>query len=158
MVTLRPMTSSEFEAYIPGLRESYARERAQNLRDSLESQLAEADKQLSELLPRGVQTPNHFLWQVMAEEEGTAIPTGVLWVFLDRTAQKAFIYDIQIDQPYQGKGYGGDTLTCLENELRPYAVRQIGLNVFGDNERAFRLYQKAGYYTVATHMQKDMTP
>jgi ribosomal protein S18 acetylase RimI-like enzyme len=158
MVTLRPMTSSEFEAYIPGLRESYARERAKNLSDSLDSQLAEADKQISGLLPQGVQTPNHFLWQVMAEEEGTLISVGVLWVFLDTAAQKAFIYDIQIDQPYQGKGYGGDTLACLENELRPYAVRQIGLSVFGDNERAFRLYQKAGYYIVATHMQRDMTP
>jgi ribosomal protein S18 acetylase RimI-like enzyme len=157
MVTLRPMTSSEFEAYIPGLRESYARERAQNLRDSLESQLVEADKQISELLPQGAETPNHFLWHVMAEEEGNSIPVGVLWVFLDREAQKAFIYDIQIDPPYQGKGYGGDTLACLENELRPYSVRQIGLNVFGDNARAFRLYQKAGYYIVATHMQKDTT-
>jgi ribosomal protein S18 acetylase RimI-like enzyme len=78
-------------------------------------------------------------------------------VYCIRAAQKAFIYDIQIDQPYQGKGYGGDTLACLENELRPYALRQIGLNIFGDNERAFRLYQKAGYYIVATHMQKDVT-
>jgi ribosomal protein S18 acetylase RimI-like enzyme len=158
MVTLRPMTSSEFAAYIAGLRESYARDRAKNLRDSLESQLAEADQQISELLPQGVQTPNHFLWQVIAEEEGASIPVGNLWVFVDTEARKAFIYDIQIDQPYQGKGYGGDTLTCLENELRPYAVRQIGLNVFGDNDSAFHLYQKAGYYIVATHMQKDMTP
>jgi ribosomal protein S18 acetylase RimI-like enzyme len=152
------MTSSEFEAYIPVLREGYARDRARNLRDSLESQLAEADQQIAGLLPQGVQTPNHFLWHVMAEGEGNSIPVGVLWVFLDRAALKAFIYDIQIDEPYQGKGYGGDTLACLENELRPYAVRQIGLSVFGDNERAFHLYQKAGYYIVATNMQKDVTP
>ena len=158
MVTLRPMTSSEFEAYIPVLLEGYARERANNLHDSLESQLAEAEKQTSELLPQGVQTPNHFLWHVIAEERGASVTVGNLWVFPDTAAHKAFIYDIQIDQPYQGKGYGGDTLACLENELRPYSVRQIGLSVFGDNERAFRLYQKAGYYIVATHMQKDLNP
>jgi hypothetical protein len=50
MVTLRPMTTSEFEAYIPVLREGYARDRAKNLRVSLESQLAEADQQISGLL------------------------------------------------------------------------------------------------------------
>jgi hypothetical protein len=34
MVTLRQMTDSEFEAYVPVLRESYASDRARNLRVS----------------------------------------------------------------------------------------------------------------------------
>ena len=158
MITLRPMTSSEFDAYLPVLREGYAGDRAKNLHDSLESQLAAADQQIAGLLPEGVQTPNHFLWRVMAQVEGDSIPVGVLWVFLDRAARKAFIYDIEIDQPYQGKGDGGATLTCLETELRPYDVRQIGLSVFGDNQTASHLYQKSGYYVVATNMQKDLAP
>src|SRR5262249_51754017 len=40
---------------------------------------AEADRQISSLLPRGVQTPDHLLWRVMAEEDGSSIPVGILY-------------------------------------------------------------------------------
>ncbi|MGO8950802.1 MAG: GNAT family N-acetyltransferase [Ktedonobacterales bacterium] len=154
MIKLRPMTETEYGAYLPALREGYAGDRARNLHDSLESQLEAADRQIAGLLPQGLQTPNHLLWRVVTAEG--EIPVGVLWVFVDSTAKKAFIYDIQIDEPYQGKGYGTATLNRLDEELQGYDVAQIGLSVFGENRGAFKLYQKLGYYIVATNMQKDL--
>ena len=153
MVTLRPMTETEYNAYMPHLLEAYAEDRARNLRESIESQRAEAERQTAMLLPQGIHTSNHFFWRVVTEED---LPVGVLWVFVDTAAHKAFIYDIEIEESYQGHGYGTATLHLLEEQLRPYQVRQIGLNVFGDNQVAFRLYQKVGYYVMATSMQKDV--
>ena len=155
MINLRPMTQTEYDAYIPVLREEYGADRAKNLHDSLDVQLQEADRQIASLLPQGLETPGHLLWRVVTADG--EVPVGELWVFVDSAARRAFIYDIKIDEAYRGKGYGEATMNRLEEELQPHSVRQIGLSVFGDNQVAFHLYEKLGYYTVATNMQKDVS-
>ena len=155
MINLRPMTQTEYDAYLPVLREEYAADRAKNLHDSLDAQLQEADRQIASLLPQGLETPDHLLWRVVTADG--EIPVGVLWVFLDSAAKRAFIYDIQIDEAFRGKGYGEATMNRLEVELQARNVRQIGLSVFGENQVASHLYKKLGYYTVATNMQKDVS-
>jgi ribosomal protein S18 acetylase RimI-like enzyme len=56
----------------------------------------------------------------------------------------------------RGRGYGTAALAALEETLRPRGVTRIGLNVFGKNTGAQRLYARVGYYPIAIAMQKDI--
>ncbi len=153
MVTLRPMTEAEFQHLMSYQWEEYAQERARNFRTPIEEERANAKRQTAELLKEGLNTPGHRFWTVV-DDAGAAV--GILWVFIDAPKRSAFIYDIAMDAAQRGKGYGRQTLAALEQELRSLGVTRIELNVFGDNAVAYRLYQSVGYWTVATHMRKDI--
>ncbi len=153
MVTLRPMTEAEFAPYIAHLREDYAQERAMSSETPIEEEREISNKQIDGLIPQGLATPDHYFWTV-ADEGGTGI--GSLWVFVEPAKGRAFIYDIALAEEQRGKGYGRQTLQVLESTLRPMGVRRIALNVFGKNTVARHLYDTAGYYVVATSMQKDI--
>jgi ribosomal protein S18 acetylase RimI-like enzyme len=81
---------------------------------------------------------------------------GTLWVQVNPTGRRAFIYSIEIDAAHRRRGYGRRTLELLEEALRPLGVRQIGLNVFGDNPGAQALYRQMGYEITSMNMQKAL--
>lgn len=153
MVTFRPMTDDEYIAYDEYLWEDYAQVRARNAHHSIEEERADVAKQRASLLPNGLHTPQHFFWQVIDATEGIV---GHLWVHVDDTTHRAFIYDIEMAPAFRGRGYGQQTLTELDRQLKPLGVTAIALNVFGDNDTAMRLYQRSGYRVVATSMQKEL--
>lgn len=153
MVSLRPMTDADYEPYLRNLLEGYARERADNFGTPLEEERVIGERQTAQLLPDGPRTPNHFLWTVVGDDDA---PIGVLWVHVQPDTRQAFIYDIEMREDQRGKGYGKATLDALEAELRPRGITRIALNVFAKNAAARRLYEHAGYYPVATSMQKDL--
>jgi GNAT superfamily N-acetyltransferase len=153
MVALRPMTEAEYGPYIAHLREDYAQERAKSGETPIEEERESSNTQIDGLIPQGLATPDHYFWTVM-DEGGVGI--GSLWVFVDPAKGRAFIYDIALAEERRGKGYGRQTLQVLESAVRPMGVRRIALNVFGKNAVARHLYDTAGYYVVATAMQKDI--
>ncbi len=151
MVTLRPMTEPEYDAFLVMLDTDYAADvsRAEDL--PLEKAQADAIAQTAQLLPQGFLTPDHSFWRVLAED-GAAV--GSLWVNHKPAQRRAFVYDIEIDEAQRGKGYGEAAMRALEETLRPMGVTHIGLSVFGFNTTARALYDKLGYNVVATHMLK----
>lgn len=151
MVMLRPMTIPEYDAFIARSRINYVAALAQSEDFPLDLAQAEADAQIAQLLPQGYATPNHYFWQVVAEDSEVV---GSLWVHHKPVERRAFIYDIVIDEAQRGKGYGEATMRALEMALRPMRVTHIGLSVFGFNTTARALYDKLGYKVVATHMLK----
>ena len=153
MLTLRPMTQAEYDAFNTTLWESYAQERARNLRTPIEEQRAAAAEQRASLLPNGLNTADHYFW-TMVNEGGEAV--GQLWVNVRNEKHESFIYDIEVDAAQRGKGYGKQALEQLEAQMRPLGVTRIALNVFVDNVIATNLYRKMGYETAATLMQKDI--
>jgi ribosomal protein S18 acetylase RimI-like enzyme len=68
--------------------------------------------------------------------------------------EAAFLYDIEVDAEARGRGYGRALLAALEERLRRGGVSELGLNVFGDNTTARRLYLSSGYREVAVIMTK----
>src|SRR5579859_781885 len=107
MVTLRPMTPIEYQEYRTGQLEGYAQTRARNFGTPIEEERQNAERQIQELLPIGVATPNHALWTVV-DDDGMTV--GHLWVYLDGQHRRAFIYDIEIVEARRGKGFGKQTL------------------------------------------------
>jgi ribosomal protein S18 acetylase RimI-like enzyme len=82
---------------------------------------------------------------------------GLVWVALDRPrAGEAWIYDIQVNPEHRGKGYGHALLEAAEQEAARHGSQAIGLNVFGTNAVARRLYESSGYQVTAMNMRKEL--
>ncbi len=141
-VELRPMTETEFAAY----RETLVTAYAQDLFDSgsfldLESALRSSAAQTEELLPDGLASPGHHLWTAYDGDT----PVGILWIHVDGPA--AFIYDIEVHTEQRRRGYGREILDAGARAAADLEAEVLGLNVFGQNDGARALYEKAGYAT-----------
>ena len=134
---LRPMTDSEFAVY----RDRLVREYAQG----------------------HVQAGN---WTAEEAEAKSAEPgrvgdrVGLVWLALrrkpDGSLTPAWIYDIEVDAVHRGAGYGRALLTAAEEELRHRGAPAVGLNVFGHNQVALRLYTSSGYRVTSQQMLKEL--
>jgi GNAT superfamily N-acetyltransferase len=67
-----------------------------------------------------------------------------------------WIYDVFVDEAFRGRGFGREAMLLAEGEARRRGLSLIGLNVFGANEVARRLYSSLGYDEVAVVMRKDV--
>ncbi len=152
-VTLRTMTPSEFEAFKAFMYEDYAAAIARGMGIPIEQARITATQQTDDLLKDGLASDTHRLWKIVAEGDGAV---GDLWALVEPAKQQAFIYFIGIDEPQRGKGYARAALLALEAEARPLGIQQIGLNVFGDNTTARRLYESLGYQPAAITMRKEL--
>ena len=68
----------------------------------------------------------------------------------------AFIYDFLIYEQYRKRGYGGQTLRAVDERAKELGIETIGLHVFGHNQAAIALYQKAGYEITDLQMEKKL--
>lgn len=154
MIELRPMTEEELAVLKAAMYASYPEERAKASGGVVTPEDIEAGRrQIDELTSEGVQSKVHHYWKMVAPEDGAV---GDLWVFVDDPKRRAFIYFIGTDEAYRGRGYAQQALEALEVAMRPLGVTQIGLNVFGDNTVALRLYERVGYQATAILMAKDI--
>ncbi|GGL19723.1 GNAT family N-acetyltransferase [Deinococcus radiotolerans] len=83
---------------------------------------------------------------------------GVLWYALQQRsgATTAFIYEIEIHEPYRRRGYATQAFTLLEIDAAARGATRIGLHVFGHNAPARALYEKLGYHTTNVIMRKEL--
>ena len=61
-----------------------------------------------------------------------------------------------MDAVHRGAGYGRALLTAAEEELRHRGAPAVGLNVFGHNQVAVRLYTSSGYRVTSQQMLKEL--
>lgn len=101
-VTLRPMTTAEFDDWVPGAIEEYANDHIRAGSMPADSALDMARKQFAELLPDGVDTREHHL--LMADVDGDTV--GMLWLHIREGAETsaAFVYDVIVEEPQRGVG------------------------------------------------------
>lgn len=153
-LTLRPMTTSEFDIFRSREIREYAIEQVSAgywIADDAEMRAAE---QTDSLLPQGIGTPEMLL--LIAENaEGVAI--GHAWVALKPgSGTSAWLYDIRVDMGQRGNGYGRAILRAVEQEITQRGIGAIGMNVFGSNMVARNLYETAGYQIKSMHLQKKL--
>ena len=66
------------------------------------------------------------------------------------------MYEIELDEHARGRGIGRATMLAAEALVASRGVRELGLNVFGPNERAIGLYRSLGYATTSMNMAKPL--
>lgn len=83
---------------------------------------------------------------------------GMLW--LGPSAQHKpgaeWLYYVEIDEAWRGKGFGRAAMVVAEQDALAHGATELGLNVFGANVIAQRLYQSAGYHVTAMNMAKTL--
>lgn len=154
MITLRPMTQAQFEAYLERAVPEYAQAHVEagDCDAHLALELARAD--YVSLLPAGLKSEDQYLFTINAP--GRVEPIGMVWFELrDRDGRKsAFIYDFRIDESQRGMGFGKATLARVDEELKAMGARSVSLNVMGHNHRARALYGKHGFRVTGIGMRK----
>ncbi len=150
-VTLRSMTTDEFGGYREHLVTAYAEDifGLGGFRD-LAAALVASEQSTVELLPDGVETPGQHLWTAYDKDT----PIGILWIAVD--GPRAYIYDIEVREEQRRQGYGRELLDAGALAARDLAAEELGLNVFGYNDAAHALYERAGYVTTERSYRIDL--
>ena len=141
-VLLVPMSVADYGEYELHLNAAYAQEMLEaGAYPDLATATFASEQSQAALLPRGVETPGHHLWS--AYDGDNAV--GVLWVHVE--GSKAYIYDIEVREEQRRRGYGRELLDAGAVASVELGATTLGLNVFGPNDGARALYERAGYVT-----------
>ena len=150
---LREMSDDEFTAWRERSLHDYAAERAAAHGRAYEDVLPEVERQTAGILREGQATKGHHFFRVLEDDR----PVGWLWLGPHPEKQgAAWVYDIEIDEPMRGRGIGRRAMLAAEKVAAADGASELGLNVFGANERAIAMYQALGYATVAMQMNKRL--
>jgi ribosomal protein S18 acetylase RimI-like enzyme len=68
----------------------------------------------------------------------------------------AWVYNIEVDPAFRGRGYGRAAMILAEGEARSRGMTSLGLNVHGQNKVARSLYDSLGYDVTALQMKKPL--
>jgi ribosomal protein S18 acetylase RimI-like enzyme len=148
MVELIPMNKREFEMYLQYNMQEYAQDQEESRHAAHEAAEQEAETQYHQLLPQGLETPDHTLCMIFDPQRVKNV--GVLW-FDQRREQgekQVFLNDIVIFEEFRRRGYARLAMQELEERARELGAISIGLHVSAQNEAARLLYDKLKY-TVA---------
>lgn len=155
MLILRPMEADELHGYLAAQIEAVAQENAESYQVELDRARQDAHRDLTELLVDGLETEGHFLYVVEQSGDTGRTPVGRVWFSIDGSGGFAWLESIEIDQPFQGQGLGGEVLALAEEELTRHGIRSISLHVAAANEAAYRFYQRNGFHTTAYNMDRN---
>jgi len=145
------MSKEEFEIYKKKMYEEYAKVLAENLLIPYEEALARAEDQIDTIWNEDVKKGKNYGYNVI---NGNNEHVGRIWVFVNHSSKKAFIYDIRIFPKYQKKGFAKGALKELEETLKKEKVKFIELNVFGNNKVAYNLYKNLGFDETHINLMK----
>jgi ribosomal protein S18 acetylase RimI-like enzyme len=153
LTRLRPMTDDEFGPWRERAERVYAEVRAVALDRSVEATLREAVAQSAQLLPSGRATEGHHFMCIL--DAGEVV--GWLWIGPHPDKEgAAWVWDIEIASWAQGRGVGRAAMLAAEKLVAATGASELGLNVFGNNERAIALYESLGYSVVSMTMMKRL--
>lgn len=113
-------------------------------------------KAFENLLPVGLATEGHELFQIVDAEGGQAV--GLLWYARrDRAGEPiAYVYEVEIDPAYRRQGHARAAFLALEERVAAQGLRGISLHVFGHNRGARALYESLGYHDTHVSMFKAL--
>jgi ribosomal protein S18 acetylase RimI-like enzyme len=156
MTTLRAMRPECFAAYKAAEVASFAEENVSSGRWQAEVAIERSLSEFDELLPQGLSTPNHFLFEILEGEDGETV--GYVWFAAEeRNGQRvAFIYDIQVSENYRRRGHAKGALRELECLAANLNLSRVSLHVAGKNTEAQALYEKLGFLVMGISLSKTV--
>ncbi len=153
-VRLKEMSEQEFQNWKLASENNYALDKEKEGYSKGDA-IALSKKSFESLLPDGKDTKNHFIYRVI--DADTSMTVGILWWGIQKQGSKdlPWIYDIAIEEKFQGQGYGKATMMAAEVDVKKHGHRQLGLHVFGHNNKARMLYESLNFKTTNVVMRKD---
>ena len=152
---LRPLHDDELAEFIEASRGEYVVGLVEHARMPTDFAHRKAERDLASVTGVAAIPEGHSLYWL--EDRGERI--GRLW-FEERPSPRvgrlAWLNEVEIDEPFRGRGYGRRALDLLEEEVRARGLPEIALNVWGGNEVARGLYGSHGYFERAVEMAKEL--
>lgn len=152
---LRPLRADEFGGWLETLMAGYTEQLVASGAYSRQAASEKARRDTVLALPRGVRTPGHLFYRLVAGGQ----PAGWLWLavpYPDGDPTMAWVYNIEVEDAYRGRGYGREAMLLAEEEARRRGMTSLGLNVHGGNTAAISLYNSLGYQVTAQQMKKPL--
>jgi ribosomal protein S18 acetylase RimI-like enzyme len=138
--------------------ESLWGEYEESLRRSGESEAAaqaNVARNRRELFDGDEPKPGHYFFVLRSGVE----VVGRVWIACSsESPTEAYIFDVIVPENHRGEGWGREVMLRAEDWARGEGISRIGLNVFGYNTVARRLYESLGYRETAIRMLKDLNP
>jgi ribosomal protein S18 acetylase RimI-like enzyme len=152
-VTLDPMTEDEFVGFIVWAVRDYAAQHTRTGKWAAEDALRFAKGEYLLALPNGLQTQDSYLYTARDAVDGERV--GSLWLMLRRRggAMETYVYNIVVDEPKRGRGYGRALMRESVRWAREHGTTSVGLHVFGHNTAARALYTSLGFQETNVSMQ-----
>jgi GNAT superfamily N-acetyltransferase len=149
------MTDSEISAFADREQEHYIAERVAS-GEAPEHARAQAEQQWEQYFPAGRAREGHRHYRVLDGDDAV----GQLWLGPppDGKPGAEWIYYVEVDEAMRGRGYGRSAMLLAEQDARDHGAVEMGLNVFGPNAVARRLYESVGYEATAINMVKQLPP
>jgi ribosomal protein S18 acetylase RimI-like enzyme len=148
------METGDFEPYVERVIREYAADHVRVGRWTAEEGLTKARDEVRTLLSAGLETPNHFLFNIVAGPSDNKV--GIVWLAIE--PRGGFIYDLLVFESHRRQGYAQEALLLAEGIAREKGARRLSLHVFGDNTGARKLYTALGYSETNVAMSKMLTP
>ena len=151
-VRLVPFTQDDYVAFSSASIDTYAEEifKAGGFATP-EIAHTDAVRQYAELLPDGLASAGQHLWAAYDGERRV----GLLWIFVEDAW--SYIYDIEMLAEVRGQGYGSEVLELGADAARRLGATHLGLNVFGHNADARRLYERTGFAVTRELFRLDLS-
>ena len=156
MTTLIPMSAEKFVHYQVAAVAGYAEDNVASGRWPEEGAIARSQADFAESLPQGLQTPDNYLFEITAGDDGVCV--GYIWfaVVEKNGLRSAFVFDVEIKPEFRRQGHAAAAFAALEPLVRKLGLSSIGLHVFSQNAGAQALYRKLGYGVTSVNMLKHL--
>ena len=144
---LRPIEDQEFVTWLPRLREEYAQDLVRDFGISAEEARRRSAGEID-----GSRPAAHSVFVI--EVGGKSV--GHLWLVerRDNDEPTLSVYDIDVDKPHRGRGYGKAAMIFAEEEAQRRGVTRIVLRVGARNTAARTLYRSLGFVEHEVSMSK----
>ena len=147
MLELKPMNQDQYNNYITYSKNNYAQEIIKSRGIGIEEAMQITNKEYDALLSEGLKSKNQYLYTI---ENDNNKNIGIIWFssVSNHGDNELFLYDIEINKEFRGKGYGRESMDLLESKVKEFNMHTISLHVFLHNKIACSLYNKIGYKEV----------
>lgn len=154
-IELARPAASDYETWVEQAIAGYAAEIIASGALGEEAARDKARRDHERALPNGLDTPGQLIFRLMDGSQ----PVGWLWLavpYPDGHPSMAWVYGIEVDETFRGRGYGREAMLLAEAEARSRGMRSLGLNVHGSNTIARSLYTSLGYHVTTQQMKKTL--
>jgi ribosomal protein S18 acetylase RimI-like enzyme len=149
---LRTMTRAEFEEWLPRQMATYAEMIVASGAMTAAAAREKAERDTRRYFGGGFATPGQLVFRIMSGK----VAVGWLWLAVPGPddPRMAWVFDVEIEAAFRGRGYGRTAMRRAEDEARRRGMTSLGLNVHGQNTVARALYEGLGYEVTALQMKK----
>lgn len=156
MTTLVPMQPAAFGAFAEASVAQYADDNVLACRWPVADAPARARAEFDRLLPQGLATPGHFIYDI--HDEALQQTVGFVWFAIVDAAgvRSGFVYHILIQPAFRGLGHAKAALDRVEAIAAAEGLATLSLHVFSFSTGAQALYRSLGYGITGFNMLKPV--